>query len=1122
MVTVLDPGYEDLPDAEFDLAEDELDDDSNHNFHSQHPDTTWENRLKQAGETIRNQKQFTTQSQVAEFLHQFGDVTRQCNVQAGNILHVLVEVVQHNRLIPEDVELLARALVKQAPDLVAVSNKDKKTPILMAIRFCQDRLLEYMISSCVEHEDQPNALVCLNAALSLPHDGTETALHAAFGEKLNWKSLKLLMEHATNETISIGDNLQKTPMHHAVQFKRCNQQRVELIELLIQKDSLERVNKTKSAKTFLDMCDKDGVSVFQEHENTRKSWEIMIRAKSLLKAESDPADSPRTGERLPPRDPRLPTRTREQPKPQATLKIPGDRDRESSGRKGQSLTATQEKELLRQKMKDEEQARLQKDDLSVKDYQPIDNDESDRRASSPYRQSRTADKEEPLHVRIFDPVRPTETAPNTGIRRTNTGRVKVEDPDNGSSAAKQVASTEKTRKHLNNSNKILQKLKLYYMRTRNPEMVMFFLYGNNTNDIQTGFDYTGSPSDISWKDFKRRFGTDLSRGYKFDPVLQYATFPYVKVYDKLTPAEKEAAGKESAKAPVGRKDIKYFLDWLYAKGVRHIIKLSVEEPMDVGRGVHGDQTIQEALEKFVVEHLDWKKTDLDPETILHIGSQREKPSAEGPGDNDPVMESQMRKLTLVWSGSNAVLRAWSDEDALPKMRFLQEVEIVRPPPHMICDSKEWINKKISDFESRLNKSREALLSEQATREVSFEGSPLGYIRVNLVDPTTGVQEGVTPHGVLPTTSLAPEKGINAHQWLSSVEEFASVMKPFWDSTAKRFTEMNQNMATAEGVEKPVTIALIDDGVNKFEIDHPNQVLEGKSFDFHDERVNSPFLSAKGHGTTMARMILRVCPMAEIYPIRLKTYSDPNGNFTINADYAARAIQAALDKQADIISMSWTLPMASRTNEDPLKTNLHKVLQKAIGRNVLMFCSAPDKGKFTGSDYPSAPFPKKFFRIGAANSDGTVFNWTPDDITFILPGVHVNQDAIRSKSTQDKGMIEHTGSSVATALGAGLSAMILYCLKASILRIKIANRNQNVIPAIPTERLKDIMKRDAMKGAFESLGSQTSNKFIQVWEELDKVTIILKKWERVGPESEASMEFMKNFIDFGIKLASSVK
>ncbi|KAI1061433.1 hypothetical protein LB507_011276 [Fusarium sp. FIESC RH6] len=1120
MAVALEPGYQDLPDAEFDLAEDELDDDVDHHFHSQHPDTTWENRLKEAGEIIRNQKKFTTQGQVNEFLHRFGDVTRQCNVQAGTILHVLVEVVQHNRLIPEDVELLTRALVEQAPDLVAVFNKDKKTPILMAIRFCQDRLLEYMISSCVEHEDQPNALDCLNDALSRPHDGTETALHAAFSEKLNWKSLKMLMEHATNKTLSIGDNIQKTPMHHAVQFRRCNQQRVELIEMLIQKDSVERSSKAKSAKTFLDICDKDGISVFQEHENTRKSWEMMMRSKTVSKAEPDTIDSSETGERLPPRDLRLPTRTREL-KPQMTIKISGDRDRDISGRKGQSLTATQEKELLRQRMKEEEQARLKRDDASVKNHNPIDNDEATRRAASPYRSARTTDKDETSHVRIIDPGRATETAPNTAVRRTNTGR-KIEDQNNGNSAGKQVPSTEKTRKHFNNSNRILQKLKLYYMRTRNPEMVMFFLYGSNTNDIQTGFDYTGSPSDISWKDFKRRFGADPSRGYRFDPVLQYATFPYVKVNDKLTPAEKEALEKGSAKPPVGRKDIRYFLDWLYAKGVRHIIKLSVEEPMDVGRGVHGDQTIQEALGKFVIEHLDWKKTDLDPETILHIGSQREEASLEESGENEPVIESQMRKLRLVWSGSNAVLRAWSDEDALPKMRFLREVEIVRPPPHMICDSKQWINKKISDFESRLNKSREPLPSENTPRQVPFEGSPLGYIRVNLVDPTTGAQQGVTPHGVLPTSSLTPDKGINAHQWLSSVEEFASVMKPFWETTAKRFRDMNQNMGTAERVEKPVTIALIDDGVNKFEIDHPNQVLEGKSFDFHDERVNSPFLSAKGHGTTMARMILRVCPMAEIYPIRLKTYSDPNGNFTINADYAARAIQAALDKQADIISMSWTLPMASRTGEDPLKTNLHNVLQKAISRNVLMFCSAPDKGKFTGADYPSAPFPKKFFRIGAANSDGTVFNWTPDDITFILPGVHVNQDQIRSKSTQGKGMTEHTGSSVATALGAGLAAMILYCLKASILRIKIANRNQNVIPAIPTERLKDIMKRDAMKGAFESLGSQTSNKFIQVWEELDKVTNILKKWERVEPESEASMEFTKNFIDFGIKLASSVK
>ncbi|KAH7006545.1 hypothetical protein EDB82DRAFT_421244 [Fusarium venenatum] len=1018
-----------------DLAEDELDDDIYRNYHFQHPDPTWADRLEEAGEVIKIQREFTSHGQVDEFFRRFGDVTRQCNDHTGNILHMLVEVVKHNGLIPENVELLIRRLVDQAPDLISVPNKDKKTPILMAIRWCQDRLLEYMISTCVNHKNQPNGIECLNTALCYAHDGEETALHAAFGEKLNWKSLKMLMEHATNETLSIGDNMKKTPMHHAVQFQKCNQQRAALIDLLIQKDSVERLHKPKSTTTFLDICDRNGCSVFQEHENTRSGWvQQLIRSRSLPKSAPDPPDLQRTGDRLLPRDLKSQTRGRES-KTDAPTKVSRDRNGETSVRKVQALTATEERELLRQRMKEEEQARLKKDDFSVKDYKPIDNGEYGHRDSSPYRSGKKPDIDKSMQVKIVDPVRQTETAPNTGVRRTNTGR----ESDSGAKEADQ-------------------------------------------------------------------FGAGQSRGYKFDPVLQYATFPCVKVIDKPSPSEKEAFEKASDRSPSGRKDVKYFLDWLYEKGVRHIIKLSVEEPSDAEQEVHGDQNIQETLGKFVIEHLDWKKTDLDPETILHIGSQIEKSSCEGLNDHDPVVESQMRKLTLIWSGTS-----------FPAFRMLTVTKI--------CDSKEWIDNRIRDFERRLNKNRSSLGGElpSSSHEVPFDDSSSGHIRVKLVDPSTGTKQGVTPHGVQPTTFLASDKGINPHQWLRSVEEFASVMEPFWNSTVNRFLDMNQNMGTTERAEKPVTIALIDDGVDKFEIDQPNQILEGKSFDFHDERVNPPYLSAKRHGTTMARMILRVCPMAEIYPIRLKTFNDPNGNLTIHADYAARAIQAALDKKVDIISMSWTLPMENSQNAD---NPVRSVLQQAINGNVLMFCSAPDKGKFTGADYPSAPFPTKFFRIGAANADGTVFNWTPEDITFILPGVHVIEDQIRRKSsipTQGTVSQEHTGSSVATALGAGLAAMILYCLKASILGIKIANRNSDAIPAIPAERLKQIKQRDAMRGAFESLGSLTSHKFIQVWEELGKVTEILRNWERVESDPEASLKFMKEFIEeFGVKLANSVK
>ena len=83
------------------------------------------------------------------------------------------------------------------------------------------------------------------------------------------------------------------------------------------------------------------------------------------------------------------------------------------------------------------------------------------------------------------------------------------------------------------------------------------------------------------------------------------------------------------------------------------------------------------------------------------------------------------------------------------------------------------------------------------------------------------------------------------------------------------------------------LCLIDDGVNKLDITLPDQILEGKSLDFHDERVGAPYLSAKGHGTAMVSMILRVCPIVKIYRIRPKTYDNANGESNIDAYYAAQ-------------------------------------------------------------------------------------------------------------------------------------------------------------------------------------------------------------------------------------------
>ncbi|KAH7147549.1 hypothetical protein DER46DRAFT_629636 [Fusarium sp. MPI-SDFR-AT-0072] len=996
-----------LDEFESALIQDPLDDEDGV-YRYQHLEEAYDTRLEKARGWIREEQDFTSEAQADDFFHTFSDITAKSSTKAaGNLLHVLVEVVKHNGLQPEKVERLARRLVEEAPDLLQYKNKDGQTPILMAIRTRQDQLLDYMISACVSHKKPRDSAQNLNTALCSKHDG-KPCLHAAFGEKLKPETMKMLIENASDEALSMTDHTGKTPMHHAVQFRDCTDSRSALIDLMIQRDFMARLNKPKSAKTFLDISDQNGCSVFQEHANTRKTYMEQYRtAQAAQRRKKESREAQKEAERAPPREPRLHANTRES-KAIPAVKGSGDRDAERYGRSSGPAASTDDRERIRQQKKEEERARLEQAGAPAINDRLRDRDATERDGSR-FRSSRTNGPEANETDALY-PSRHTEPTSNTGIKRSNTARPERE--------------AEK---------------------------------------------------------FTKRFGENAVDGYKFDPVLQYATFPRVEVLVKGRSADRQDKLSHQAKATLpganSRKDVKYFLDWLYKKGVRHIIKLSVEDSGDSGQKVHSDEVIQSALEKFVIEHLDWQKTDLDPETILHISSKvavgESSPSDDPESVNSPP-ERQLRKLTLIWSGSNATY-----------------------------DSPHWINQRIMEFERRLNKNRESPHEAQLriSDSLSFSGNKSGHIRVKLVDPATGSTLGVTSNIVSPTTISTPDQGVNEDRWLRSIENFASAMAP------------------------DVVIALIDDGVDKFEIGRPNQVLEGKSFDFHDERVNPPYLSAQGHGTTMASMILRVCPMAKVYPIRLKTYNSADGKSTIDPRYAARAIQAALDKNATIISMSWTLPIEN--GKDHMKEELHAVLKRAVENKVLMFCSAPDKGKFTELDYPSGPWPNSFFRIGAAYSNGTVFQWTPEvGITYILPGVDVVQDQIKGGSSKSgessKSGKNLTGSSVATALGAGLAAMIIYCVKASILSVKTANQNKAAIHPIPDDRAIQVAKPDAMKRAFASLGSTTSNKFIQVWEELDKARVILERWEREKSIPEANLKCTQEFMQFGIKLASSVK
>lgn len=72
--------------------------------------------------------------------------------------------------------------------------------------------------------------------------------------------------------------------------------------------------------------------------------------------------------------------------------------------------------------------------------------------------------------------------------------------------------------------------------------------------------------------------------------------------------------------------------------------MSIDDSPDSSGKVHSDKAIQEFLEKFAVESLDWRKTDLDPETILHVSSKVEKaaPATENPRKTETVPDRQLR------------------------------------------------------------------------------------------------------------------------------------------------------------------------------------------------------------------------------------------------------------------------------------------------------------------------------------------------------------------------------------------------------------------------------------------------------------------------------------------------
>ncbi|KAK1527166.1 uncharacterized protein CCOS01_07428 [Colletotrichum costaricense] len=495
-----------------------------------------------------------------------------------------------------------------------------------------------------------------------------------------------------------------------------------------------------------------------------------------------------------------------------------------------------------------------------------------------------------------------------------------------------------------------------------------------------------------------------------------------------------------------------FFNWFREWGVRKIFKVVVFD----GDHPHRDEEVEKALAGFVrgkkkypsfdVEILDWHKEDLCPEVIQ-------------------TATPQVRELHLHWSGRNSVLRGWSEPEGLPALEYLQKVYIYYTVPSI---EESRIRKNIESFTRRMKQPRrrpvkmgqanqnststKAPVQMQSSRQSMLVQAHEHFDDYKSLPTIQIVDVGrVTPTGAAGPDRAAGSASESVEQpWFKYVEEFVSIIPT--PEELPDYDFKNPHL-------RRVRVALIDDGVDLFSKSMrclESRFLEGRSFDQTPDGPNPVYSSVSGHGTFMAKTILRICPFADIIPYRLKTVRDASSNRRVpDASSAAKAIKAAIEQDVDIISMSWTIRNDNNKISEATLMELRNVVSACEGtgsecrRIPIMFCAASDDGIQGRSQHGNrGEFPReinnaKVFCIGAADPHGQVWPEVTDQngLNYLFPGVDI-KDVFEGDSHDSDTISEalgsqisdlvtrngRTGSSVATALAAGLAALLIHCTK----------------------------------------------------------------------------------------------
>ncbi|ETR98429.1 hypothetical protein M419DRAFT_88795, partial [Trichoderma reesei RUT C-30] len=412
-------------------------------------------------------------------------------------------------------------------------------------------------------------------------------------------------------------------------------------------------------------------------------------------------------------------------------------------------------------------------------------------------------------------------------------------------------------------------------------------------------------------------------------------------------------------------------------------------------------------------------------------------------------------ISLYWSGNHTVLKAWASQEII----------------------------------SRHSESRGNL------QKITLHASPVSFF--------------------FPGASyIGTSEGPPAQTWIDNMENFRAALMSIH----------RLRKSTCSDPVPRVKVALIDDGVDllSLETHAVAEAITGMSYVPPEGRTERPWhQSTEGHGTVMANMMMRLNPWISLDVMRIhgETSSVSGGNKVrvIFADSAAEAIEDAITREVDIISMSWTvrnvasiaLGMSGGSGTDVTHRQqqqqqrqhqgkassyevavraLHRAIARARDSNILMFCSAADDIQLLGRD--SLPFcvaPNHIFRIGASLPLGQRDPASEDarSISYFFPGNKVAEATSwrRGRGGRTLEPVEYyNGSSVSTALAAGLASVILHCVR--VVREYRERRKtcQEEDGSMFAEWDAKLRSHESMRAAFDNINipENEDKKFLPVW------------------------------------------